>query len=152
MRAGSDMRGERGYLQGLWEAGIPANTSGFPVSVVVCRIRGAYDCGMQEEIGESTPAWVETSALSAPAMLGAAAGLLLGDLMHPNARRAVGVGLGALGVLALLPLVVGGVRGLVTGPRSKYGVRRSIQRIRDAGIGTPDEEAVEAELREQGLL
>lgn len=119
---------------------------------VVWRISGDYGPDMQEEIGESTPAWVETSALSAPAMLGAAAGLLLGDLMHPNARRAVGVGLGALGVIALLPLVVGGVRGLVTGPRSKYGVRRSIQRIRDAGIGTPDEDQVEAELRSSGLI
>lgn len=107
---------------------------------------------MSEEISDSHAQWVETSALTAPAMLGAAAGLLLGDLMHPGARRAVGVGLGALGVAALLPLVVGGVRGMVTGPRSKFGVRRSIQRIRDAGIGTPDEDAVDQELREQGLL
>jgi hypothetical protein len=107
---------------------------------------------MSEEIGESTAQWVETSALSAPALLGAAAGLLLGDLMHPNARRAVGVGLGALGVAALMPLVVGGVRGLVTGPRSKFGVRRSIQRIRDAGIGSPGEDAVDQELREQGVI
>ncbi len=107
---------------------------------------------MSEEIYETTPPWVETSALSAPAMLGAAAGLLLGDLMHPGARRAVGVGLGALGVIALMPLVVGGVRGLVTGPRSKFGVRRSIQRIRDAGIGSPSEDSVDQELREQGVI
>lgn len=107
---------------------------------------------MAEEICESTAAWVENSALSAPALLGAAAGLLLSDLMHPSARRAVGVGLGALGVAALLPLVVGGVRGLVTGPRSKFGVRRSIQRIRDAGIGSPGEDSVDQQLREQGVL
>lgn len=107
---------------------------------------------MSEEIGESTAQWVETSALSAPALLGAAAGLLLGDLMHPSARRAVGVGLGALGVAALMPLVFGGVRGLVTGPRSKFGVRRSIQRIRDAGIGSPGEDAVDHELRQQGVI
>lgn len=107
---------------------------------------------MSEEIYEATAPWVETSALTAPAMLGAAAGLLLGDLMHPSARRAVGVGLGALGVIALMPLVVGGVRGLVTGPRSKFGVRRSIQRIRDAGIGSPGEDSVDQELRDQGLL
>ena len=107
---------------------------------------------MPDEITETTAPWIETSALSAPAMLGSAAGLLLGDLMHSNARRAVGVGLGALGVLALMPLVVGGVRGLVTGPRSKFGVRRSIQRIRDAGIGTPGEDSVDQQLREQGLM
>ena len=53
---------------------------------------------------------------------------------------------------ALLPFAVGGVKGLVTGPRSKLGVRRKIQRIRDAGIGTPDFDPVEEQLREQGLL
>lgn len=100
----------------------------------------------------STPAWIETSALTAPALLGAAAGLLLGDLMHRSARRGVGIGLGALGVALVLPLVVGGVAGLVTGPKSKMGVRRRIQGIRDAGIGSPDYDEVDAELREQGLI
>lgn len=100
----------------------------------------------------STPAWIETSALTAPALLGAAAGLLLGDLMHRRARRGVGIGLGALGVALVLPLVVGGVAGLVTGPKSKMGVRRRIQGIRDAGIGSPDYDEVDAELREQGLI
>ena len=53
---------------------------------------------------------------------------------------------------ALLPFVVGGVRGLVTGPRSKVGVRRKIQRIRDAGIGSPDyDDEVDQEMRAQGL-
>jgi len=104
----------------------------------------------------TTPAWMETSALTAPALLGAAAGLLLGDLMHRGARRGVGIGLGALGVAALLPFVVGGVTGLVTGPRSKFGVKKNIQRIRDAGIVSRDYDGdydeVDQELREQGLL
>jgi dUTPase len=60
--------------------------------------------------------------------------------------------LGALGIAALLPFVVGGVAGLVTGPRSKLGVRRKIQRIRDAGIVSPDYNDVEEALREQGLI
>ncbi len=108
---------------------------------------------MADEYYETTnPAWIENSALTAPALLGAAAGLLLGDLMHPSARRGVGIGLGVLGVAALLPFVVGGVTGLVTGPRSKFGVRRNIQRIRDAGIVSPAYDSVEEELREQGLL
>jgi hypothetical protein len=85
-------------------------------------------------------------------MLGAAAGLLLGDLMHRGARRGVGIGLAALGIAALLPLVVGGVTGLVTGPKSKLGVRRKIQRIRDAGIVSQDYDEVEEELREQGFM
>ena len=107
---------------------------------------------MNDEHSESTPAWVENSALTAPALLGAAAGLLLGDLMHRSARRGIGIGIGALGVAALMPFVFGGVKGLVTGPRSRVGVRRKIQRIRDAGIGVPDEDEVDAALREPGLI
>jgi hypothetical protein len=107
---------------------------------------------MTDEHSETTPAWIETSALAAPALLGAAAGLLLGDMMHRGARRGVGIGLAALGVAALLPYAVGGVTGLVTGPKSKLGVRRRIQRIRDAGIVDPDYDTVEDELREQGVI
>ncbi len=107
---------------------------------------------MSDEHTESTPAWIETSALTAPALLGASAGLLLGDLMHRGARRGIGIGLGILGVACLLPYAVGGVTWLVTGPRSRVGVRRQIQRIRDIGIGAPDHDEVDAELREQGLI
>ena len=107
---------------------------------------------MSDEHTETTPAWIENTALSAPARLGAAAGLLLGDLMHRSARRGVGIGLGAVGVAMLLPIVFGGVRGLVTGPKSRFGVRRKIQRIRDAGIGAPTYDEVDEELREQGLI
>jgi hypothetical protein len=107
---------------------------------------------MSDEHSESTPAWMETSALTAPALLGASAGLLLGDLMHRSARRGVGIGLGVLGIAALLPFAVGGVAWLVTGPKSKVGVRRKIQRIRDAGIGVPDYDEVDQELRDQGLI
>ena len=107
---------------------------------------------MSDEHSESTPAWIETSALTAPALLGASAGLLLGDLMHRSARRGVGIGLGVLGVAALLPFAVGGVAWLVTGPKSRVGVRRKIQRIRDAGIGSPEYDEVDQELRDQGLI
>ena len=108
---------------------------------------------MAEEYFESTtPVWMETSALTAPALLGAAAGLLLGDLMHPGARKGLGIAVGALGVAALLPFLVEGVAGLITGPRSKVGVRRNIQRIRDAGIVSQDHDEVEEELREQRLV
>lgn len=111
---------------------------------------------MSDEHKSSTPAWVENTAMAAPALLGASAGLLLGDLMHRAARRGVGIGLGALGVAMLAPLAFGGVRGLITGPRSKFGVRRRIQSIRDAGMGESDQAAdydeVEAQLREQGVV
>ena len=72
--------------------------------------------------------------------------------MHRGARRGIGIGLGILGVACLLPYAVGGVTWLVTGPRSRVGVRRQIQRIRDIGIGAPDHDEVDAELREQGLI
>lgn len=108
---------------------------------------------MADAHSETTPTWIETTALTAPALLGAAAGLLLGDLMHPRARRGVGIGLGALGIAALLPFAVDGISDLLTGPRSRRGVRRKIQRIRDAGMGPralPDD--VKDQLREEGLL
>jgi hypothetical protein len=40
---------------------------------------------------------------------------------------------------------------LVTGPRSRVGVRRKIQRIRDAGLGPSHYDEVDAEMRGQGL-
>ena len=107
---------------------------------------------MSNEHSALIPAWIETSALTAPGLLGAAAGLLLGDLMHRSARRGVGIGLGALGVALLLPFVVGGVAALVSGPKSRTGARRRIQCIRDAGIGAPEYDEVDDDLREQGLI
>lgn len=120
--------------------------------IVVRRHSGYIRAMSDEQHVDPTPVWIETSALTAPALIGAATGFLLGDLMHQNARRAFGIGLGALGVAALLPFVVDGVTGLITGPRSKVGVRRKIQRIRDAGIGVPDYDEVDHELREQGVM
>jgi len=101
---------------------------------------------------DTTPVWVETSALAAPMILGAAAGLLVGNLMHSGARRGFGLGLGILGVAALLPIEVDGVAALITGPRSKFGVRRKIQKIRDIGIGSPFHDEVDDELRERGVI
>lgn len=79
--------------------------------------------------------WMESTALAAPALLGAAAGLILGEMMHASARRGVALGLAALGVASLLPLAVGGVVNLVNGPESKFGARRRLRKIRDAGAG-----------------
>lgn len=79
--------------------------------------------------------WTEATALAAPALLGAAAGLILGDLMHPNARRGVALAVAALGVATLLPLTVGGIVNLVNGPESKFGARRRLRKIRDAAAG-----------------
>ncbi|MCE2960706.1 MAG: hypothetical protein ACK46A_02915 [Akkermansiaceae bacterium] len=107
---------------------------------------------MSDQHVDTTPVWVENSATVAPVILGAAAGLLVGDMMHSNARRGVGISLGILGVLALLPVVVDGVAGLITGPKSKFGVNRKIQKIRDIGIGSPSSDDVDEVLREQGVI
>jgi hypothetical protein len=107
---------------------------------------------MSDQHIDATPVWVEGSTLAAPVILGAAAGLLVGDMMHSNARRGVGISLGIVGVLALLPIVVDGVAGLITGPRSKFGVNRKIQKIRDIGIGSPSQDDVDEVLREQGVI
>jgi len=108
---------------------------------------------MSNEHVDTTPVWVEGSALAAPVILGAATGLLVGDMMNGNARRGLGVSLGILGVAALLPFAVDGIADLITGPRSKFGVKRKIQRIRDIGIvsATGDDE-VDNELRERGVI
>ncbi len=107
---------------------------------------------MSDAHTDTTPVWIEGSTMAAPAILGAAAGLLLSGLMHEKGRRGVGIGLGILGVVALLPLAVDEVASLIAGPRSKLGVRRKIQRIRDIGIGSPSYDEVEEELRERGVI
>lgn len=107
---------------------------------------------MSDQHMDATPVWVEGSTLAAPVILGAAAGLLVGDMMHSNARRGIGISLGVLGILAFVPLVVDGVAGLITGPKSKFGVNRKIQKIRDIGIGSPSHDEVDDILREQGVI
>jgi hypothetical protein len=84
-----------------------------------------------DDDGERT--WTEATALAAPALLGAAAGLILGDLMSPQARRGAALGVAALGVATLLPLTIGFAIQLVNGPESKFGARRRLRKIRDAG-------------------
>lgn len=77
--------------------------------------------------------WMEATALAAPALLGAAGGLILGELMHARARRGVALGFAAVGIATLLPLAIGGVVNLVNGPQSKLGARRRLRKIRDTG-------------------
>lgn len=93
--------------------------------------------------------WTETTALAAPALLGTAAGLILGEMMHRSARRGVALGLAALGVATLLPLVVSGVINKVNGPESSRGARRRLRKIRDAGAG---DSFIEDSLSETGVI
>lgn len=102
---------------------------------------------MSDENLDQDMEWTEASAMAAPALLGAAAGLILGEVMHANARRGVAIGLAALGVAALMPLAVSGIVNRVNGPHSRRGVQRRIRKIRDAGDGF-----VETQLEDTGVV
>jgi hypothetical protein len=93
--------------------------------------------------------WIETSASFGPAVLGAAAGVFLGDLMHRESRRPVAFALAALGAAAMAPALVELVADKVNGPNSNRGTMRTLRNIRDAGVN-PDEFAdLEEEIGEQ---
>ncbi len=101
---------------------------------------------------ESDKNWIETSASVAPALVGAAAGVFLGDFMHRDARRPVALALAGIALCALTPVVVETVVDLVNGPRSRRGSRRTLRNIRDAGIA-PDEFAdLEDEIGDQMFI
>lgn len=101
---------------------------------------------------QSDKNWIETSASFAPAMLGTAAGVFLGDLMHRDTRRPVALTLAALGVVALAPALIDIVADKVNGPNSRRGSRRTLRNIRDAGFA-PDEFAdLEDEIGEQMFI
>jgi hypothetical protein len=93
--------------------------------------------------------WTETTALAAPALLGTAAGLLLGELMHRSARRGVALGLGILGASCLIPFAVSGIVNKVNGPLTNRGARRRLTKIRDAGAG---DKFIEESLSETGII
>ncbi len=92
--------------------------------------------------------WRENTALAGPALLGVAAGLILGEVMHSGARRGIALGLAALGVAALVPLTVGGIVNKVNGPQTRRGAQRRLDGIRrSVGAGFVDDE-----LREAGVV
>jgi hypothetical protein len=99
---------------------------------------------MREMIEDDDRNWTENTALAAPALLGAAVGLILGEAMNSGARRGIAIGLAALGVAALVPLTVGGIVNKVNSPRTRRGSRRRLEGIRSAGDGFVDSELAEA--------
>lgn len=96
--------------------------------------------------------WVDASAAAAPTLLGAAAGVLVADLIHPESRRPVGITLAALGACALAPLIVGAAVDLVNGPSSRYGSRRTLRNIRDAGASSDEFGDLDLEGEEQMFI
>ena len=94
--------------------------------------------------------WQETSADLAPALLGVAAGIFVGDMMHRGARRPVAFALVCLGLAAAVPSVVDVIRDKVAGPNTHRGTQRTLRTIRE-GSGAPPRriDYVEEELGEQ---
>lgn len=93
--------------------------------------------------------WIDASASAAPTLLGAAAGVLVADLIDSKSRRPVALTLVALGACAMAPTVVGAVVDLVNGPNSRYGSRRTLRRIRDAGVSSDEFSDLNPEDEEQ---
>lgn len=85
--------------------------------------------------------WKDISSAAAPSVLGVAAGIILGDMMHRGARRPVAFSLACLGVAALTPTVVGAVKKKVNSPATKRGSRKTLEGIRSAGV--PDDAAAQ---------
>ncbi len=77
--------------------------------------------------------WIEKGSSVAPGLIGAAVGMVLGDMMHRSARRPLAFALLCLGVAAVTPSVVGVVKDKVAGPQTKRGSRRTLEGIRSAG-------------------
>ena len=77
--------------------------------------------------------WVETAAVSAPALLGVAGGILLGDTMKRSARRPTALVLAGLGVAAIAPLMTELVLNQVKGPTTRRGREKTLQGIREGG-------------------
>ena len=97
-------------------------------------------------------AWIEGLAMAAPALLGGAVGLLLGEIMHRNARRGVAVGLLAAGIAALAPAVTEGVVRRINAPGTTRGSQRRLRGIRDAGLATGGYGYLDQKLEEQDAI
>lgn len=93
--------------------------------------------------------WVDTTAAFAPAVLGAAAGILLSEAMSSKARRPIGLSLACIGLAALTPMLVETAVKKVKGPGTRRGSLRTLRGIRDHGLQAREISYVEDELGEE---
>lgn len=93
--------------------------------------------------------WVDTTAAFAPAVLGAAAGILVSEAMSAKARRPIGLSLACIGLAALTPMLVETAVKKVKGPGTRRGSMRTLRGIRDHGLQARDIDYVEEELGEE---
>ncbi|MBK1835365.1 hypothetical protein [Roseibacillus ishigakijimensis] len=99
-----------------------------------------------EEQRKVVSPWAETTADVGSAVLGAAVGMVVGDLVKEGARKPVAFVLGCIGIAAIVPAVVDGVKEVVAGPNTRRGARRTLKSIRDAGVSTRDDLVEEDEM------
>lgn len=99
-----------------------------------------------KECDQSSCEWTEATAMAAPALLGAAAGVIVSDLLDRDAKKVASIALGALGILTLVPFLTSRIVRKVNSPSTERGARRRIDAIRSAGSD------VDAELEEQGII
>lgn len=83
---------------------------------------------------DTSKKWSDKSCSAAPALIGAAAGIFLGDMMHRGARRPVAASLFCLGLAAVAPAVADVVKRKVAGPNTRRGNLRTLETIRDGGL------------------
>lgn len=93
--------------------------------------------------------WVDTTAAFAPAVLGAAAGLLVADVLSDEARKPVGLSLACLGLAALTPMLVETMIDKLNGPGTRRGSQRTLRGIRNSGLPPRDISYVGAELGDE---
>lgn len=93
--------------------------------------------------------WVDTTAAFAPAVLGAAAGVFIADVLSDKARRPAGLSLACIGLAALAPALVETMVARVNGPQTRRGSQRTLQGIRDGGLPARDISYLKDELGDE---
>ena len=93
--------------------------------------------------------WIDTTASFAPAVLGAAAGLLMADVLSDEARKPVGLSLACLGLAALTPMLVETMINKLNGPGTHRGSQRTLRGIRNSGLPPRDISYVGAEMGDE---
>lgn len=83
--------------------------------------------------------WKDTTAATGPAVLGAAAGIIIGNMVHKGARGPLALALLCVGAALVAPSTVQSVVGRINSPSTKRGSQRTLQKIRE-GAGAPAQE------------
>lgn len=93
--------------------------------------------------------WIDHTAAFAPAVLGAAAGMLVSEALSPRARRPVGLSLACVGLAALTPMLVETMMTKVSGPGTRRGSQRTLRGIRNQGVQTHEINYLEEEIGDE---